>query len=245
MPELPDVEAYIAALGPRIAGKEIEKIRLNNPFLLRTAEPRVEAVEGLEVVEARRLGKRVILVFPDELFLVFHLMIAGRFRWGARNAKPPGRIGLAAFTFPTGALLLTEASKQKRAALYVVQGETNLAKHDRGGLEVMTTDEATFRDRLMRENRTLKRALTDPRLFSGIGNAYSDEILHAAQLSPITWTTRLSGEGVNRLYEATVSTLRRWIAQLQQEFADRFPGPGDITAFREGFAVHGRFDKPE
>ena len=244
MPELPDVTVYLDALRPRVVGQPIEAIRLTSPFLLRSVDPPIAALIGRRVEDVRRLGKRIVLWCSDDLYVVLHLMIAGRLRWERRGAKPPGKIGLAAFDFPTGTLLLTEASPKKRAALYVVRGAAALAAHDPGGLEPLDASVEAFRAALRRENHTLKRALTDPHLISGIGNAYSDEILHAARLSPVQLTSKLVDAEVVRLYQATQATLRRWIDTLHAEFGERFPGAGDITAFREGFAVHGRFGQP-
>jgi len=244
MPELPDVTAYIEALAPRILGQPLERVRLASPFLLRSVEPPLSAAFGHTVRSIRRLGKRIVLELDGELFLVFHLMIAGRFRWERRGAKPPAKIGLAAFDFPSGTLLLTEASPKKRASLHLLHGEAALSAHDPGGLEVLDASEEQFRAALLRENHTVKRALTDPRLFSGIGNAYSDEVLHAARLSPVKLTGKLTGDEIRRLYEAVRSTLRHWIAVLREQFRDHFPGPGEVTAFRDAFAVHGRYRKP-
>jgi formamidopyrimidine-DNA glycosylase len=244
MPELPDIVTYIDALRPRVVGQPLERVRLASAFLLRSVDPPIAAAERQRVDDIRRLGKRIVLCLSDDLFLVFHLMIAGRFRWERRGAKPPGKIGLGAFDFPTGTLLLTEASPKKRAALHLVRGQAALAAHDPGGLEVLDADEATFRAALLLENHTLKRSLTDPHLFSGIGNAYSDEILHAARVSPVKQTSKLTDEEITRLYTATQRTLRHWMAVLHEQFRDRFPGAGDITAFRDGFAVHGRYRKP-
>jgi formamidopyrimidine-DNA glycosylase len=244
MPELPDVTIYLEALQPRVVGQPLEAVRLASPFILRSVEPPMAAVLGRRVDHLRRLGKRIVLAFADELYIVIHLMIAGRLRWERHGAKPPGRIGLAAFDFPSGTLLLTEASPKKRAALYVVRGAGALAAHDPGGLEVLDAGLDAFRAALRRENHTLKRALTDPRLFSGIGNAYSDEILHAARLSPVQLTSKLADAEIERLHRATQATLRRWIDALRAQFGDRFPGAGEVTAFRPDFAVHGRFGKP-
>src|SRR5262245_22168569 len=242
MPELPDVVLYLECLQPRVVGQPLQKVRLISPFLLRSVDPPLPKAEGKLVRGLRRLGKRIVLALDDELFLILHLMIAGRLRWKAPGAKPPGRIGLAAFDFPTGTLLLTEAGTKRRASLHLVQGEEQLAKHQPGGLEVLDADLAAFRAALRRENHTLKRSLTDPRLFSGIGNAYSDEILHRARLSPLTWTRRLSDAEVARLFEATRTTLNEWVARLREEAGDGFPEK--VTAFREGMAVHGRFGQP-
>ena len=244
MPELPDVTIYLEALQPRVVGQPLERVRLASPFILRSVEPPIGELIGRRVEDLRRLGKRIVFCFADELYMVIHLMIAGRLRWERRGAKPPGRIGLAAFDFPAGTLLLTEASKKKRAALYVVRGAAGLAAHQPGGLEVLAAGLDEFRAALQRENHTLKRALTDPHLFSGIGNAYSDEILHAARLSPVQLTSKLADAEIDRLYRATQATLQSWTDTLRGEFGDRFPGAGDITAFRPGFAVHGRFGKP-
>ena len=244
MPELPDVEVYVECLRSRIEGREIEGVRIASPFLVRSVDPPLDTAVGRRVERIRRLGKRIVLELSGGLFLVVHLMIAGRLRWERRGTRPPGRLGLAAFDFADGTLLLTEASKRRRAALYLLPGEEALAEHDPGGLEVLDADLATFAAALRRESHTLKRALTDPHLFSGIGNAYSDEILHAARLSPVAQTTRLGEAEIERLYTATRTTLVRWRDELLREFAARFPGPGEITAFRPGFAVHGRYRQP-
>jgi formamidopyrimidine-DNA glycosylase len=244
MPELPDVIIYLDALRPRVVGQPLERVRLASPFVLRSVAPPVAALVGRRVVDLRRLGKRIVFCFDGDLYAVVHLMIAGRLRWEKRGAKPPGKIGLGAFDFPTGTLLLTEASPKKRAALTVVAGADALGAHDPGGLEVLDASLGEFRAALRRENHTLKRALTDPHLFSGIGNAYSDEILHAARLSPVQLTGKLADAEVDRLYRATQGTLRHWIETLRRELGDRFPGAGEITAFRPGFAVHGRFGRP-
>jgi formamidopyrimidine-DNA glycosylase len=244
MPELPDITVYIEGLRERIVGQPLERIRLASPFLVRSVDPPILEAQGREVRETRRLGKRIVLALSDDLFLVLHLMIAGRLRWERRGAKPPGKLGLAAFDFPAGTLLLTEASSKKRAALHLVRGEAGLAEHDPRGLEILAADSASFRDTLRRENHTLKRALTDPHLFSGIGNAYSDEILHTARLSPVALTSKLSDEEIERLYLAARQVLHSWTNRLREQFQDRFPGAGDITAFRDGFAVHGRYRKP-
>jgi formamidopyrimidine-DNA glycosylase len=242
MPELPDVVVYVECLERRIVGETLERVRLISPFALRSVDPPLGEVEGRRVRGVRRLGKRIVLALAEELSLVIHLMIAGRLRWRRRGARPPGRAGLAAFDFSSGTLLLTEASKKRRASIHVVRGAEALAAHDPGGLEVFEIGPARFREALCRENHTLKRSLTDPRLFSGIGNAYSDEILHAARLSPLALTGSLSGAEIERLYEATRSTLRTWTERLRGEVGDGFPDR--VTAFREGMAVHGRFRKP-
>jgi formamidopyrimidine-DNA glycosylase len=242
MPELPDVVVYLECLRPRVVGRPLVKVRLASPFLLRTVDPPPESAEGKTVRGLRRLGKRIVFELEDELFLVLHLMIAGRLRWKAPGAKPPGRVGLAAFDFPGGTLLLTEAGTKKRASLHVVRGEDRLAEHQPGGLEVLEADADAFRAALRRENHTLKRALTGPHLFSGIGNAYSDEILHRAALSPLTWTSRLSDDEAGRLFEATRAVLGEWLGRLRAEAGDGFPEK--VTAFRAGMAVHGRFGQP-
>jgi len=242
VPELPDVTVYIECLERRIVGQPLEHARVASPFLVRTFDPPLFAVEGKHVVGLRRLGKRIVWQLDGELFMVFHLMIAGRFRWRQRSVKVPGKIGLAAFDFPDGTLLMTEASSKKRASLHVVRGEEALAAHDPGGLEVLDASLDQFAARLRSRNHTLKRSLTSPRLFSGIGNAFSDEILHAARLSPLTWTSRLSDEEVERLHGATVETLRHWTARLRAEVGDGFPDK--VTAFKPGMAVHGRYKQP-
>jgi formamidopyrimidine-DNA glycosylase len=242
MPELPDVDVYVAALEARILGSTLEKIRLNSPFLLRTVVPPLAAADGRKVVGVRRLGKRVVIALEDELFLVIHLMIAGRLHWKAKGAKLAGKITLAAFDFTTGTLTLTEAGTKKRASLHVVSGGTDLAAMSRGGVEPLTASPVEFRDALIRENRTLKRALTDPTIFSGIGNAYSDEILHAAKLSPTQLTRNLEDGEVRRLRDATVSTLAGWRDRLAKEAGGEFPE--HVTAFRPEMAVHGRHQQP-
>ncbi len=242
MPELPDVLLYIECLKPRIAGQPLERVRLASPFVLRSVSPPISAINGKNIRGLRRLGKQIILEFEDELFLIIHLMIAGRFQWKDKGASIPGKLGLAAFDFPTGTLLLTEAGSKKRASLYLVQGETALASFDRGALEVLDSSLADFRSALTKENHTLKRALTDPRLFSGIGNAYSDEILHRARLSPMKLTSKLSADEISRLHEATRSTLSEWIGRLRDETGAGFPSK--VTAFRPEMAVHGRYGEP-
>jgi formamidopyrimidine-DNA glycosylase len=242
LPELPDITVYIDCLRPRIQGQRLERIRLANPFLLRSVAPPLAAVEGRTVQGLRRLGKRIVITVEPDLFLVLHLMIAGRLHWKPPGAKPPGKVGLAAFDFPTGTLVLTEAGSKRRASLYLVRGETELTRHDPGGLEVLEADAERFGAALRRENHTLKRALTDPRLFSGIGNAYSDEILHRARLSPLALTHRLSEAEVHRLFHATQTTLVDWIERHRREVGDGFPEK--VTAFRPGMAVHGRFGQP-
>jgi formamidopyrimidine-DNA glycosylase len=242
MPELPDITVYVESLEARIKGQRLEKVRLGNPFILRTFEPPLNAVSRKTVLGVERIGKRIILAFEDELFVGLHLMIAGRLHWKKPKTKIPNRIGHAAFDFSEGTLLLTEASTKKRASIHLVRGRSSLAVFDRGGLEVLDCSLKSFHGGLTRENRTLKRALTDPRLFSGIGNAYSDEILHRAKLSPLTLTLKLSGEEVARLQTATIATLKEWIDRLRGEAAGKFPEK--VTAFREEMAVHGKFGKP-
>ncbi len=242
MPELPDITAYIAALEPRIVGQKLERVRLGSPFLLRTVQPPLASADGREVEKLRRIGKRIAIGMEGDLWLVLHLMIAGRLHWKARGAKLGGRQNLAAFDFPDGSLTLTEAGSKRRAALHVISGEDNLASLDAGGIDVLASDLDSFRAALTAENHTLKRALTDPRLLSGIGNAYSDEILHAAQLSPITQTGKLKEEDWQKLYQATQQTLRHWIDKLSGEAERAFPEK--VTAFCPDMAVHGRYGQP-
>jgi formamidopyrimidine-DNA glycosylase len=242
MPELPDLTIYLESLEPRIVGQTLERIRIGGPSWLRSTDPGVTAVEGCTVSGLRRLGKRIVIGLDENLFLVLHLMIAGRLRWRKRGASIARRVGLGAFDFPNGTLLVTEASSKKRATLHLVRGEEALRGHDPGGIEVLDADLATFRAALRRENHTLKRTLTDPRLFAGIGNAYSDEILHRARLSPIKHSERLTDEETERLYAATRETLLEWIARLRVEQGGRFPEK--VTAFRAGMAVHGRYHEP-
>lgn len=242
MPELPDILLYLHALRPRIVGRRIESVRLASPFLLRSIAPPLSDVEGRRVVNVHRIGKRVVIELEGDLFLVFHLMIAGRFRWALPGARIPGKVGLFALDFDNGTLILTEAGTRRQASLHVVSGRAALAEHDRGGLEVLEADLDAFDLALRRENHTLKRALTDPRLFSGIGNAYSDEILHAARLSPFKQTQSLSADEVRRLFDATRTTLSQWIDRLQHDTGDGFPEK--VTAFRGGMAVHGRYGQP-
>ena len=239
MPELPDISAYISALETRIVSQPIEKVRIASAFLLRTAQPPVEAAEGHQVRELRRVGKRIAIGTDNDLWLVLHLMIAGRLHWRAPGAKLAGRNSLAAFDFPAGSLVLTEAGSKRRASLYVVRGEEALAAMDPGGIDVFAADPTSFRAAMMAENRTLKRALTDPRILSGIGNAFSDEILHAAQLSPIAQTHKLNPQEWERLFSATQQTLADWTKRLRDEARDGFPEK--VTAFREGMAAHGKF----
>jgi formamidopyrimidine-DNA glycosylase len=242
MPELPDIAAYITALESRIVGDPIERVRLTSPFLLRTVEPPLASVEGRKVRELRRIGKRVAIGLEDDLWLVLHLMIAGRLHWRAAGAKLAGRNHLAAFDFPSGSLVLKEAGAKRRASLHVVKGEESLQAIDPGGIDVFASDLPSFKAALTAENRTLKRALTDPRILSGIGNAYSDEILHAAQLSPITLTRKLTPAEWERLFAVTRSTLQNWIDRLQAEARTTFPEK--VTAFRKDMAVHGRYGQP-
>ncbi len=242
MPELPDITAYITALEPRIVGQKLERVRLGSPFLLRTVQPPLASTEGRAVQKLCRIGKRIAIGVEGDLWLVLHLMIAGRLHWKARDAKLGGRQNLAAFDFPNGSLTLTEAGSKRRAALHVISGEDNLAALDAGGIDVLVSDLDSFRAALTAENHTLKRALTDPRLLSGIGNAYSDEILHAAQLSPIAQTSKLRDEDWQTLYHATQQTLRHWIDKLSGEACRAFPEK--VTAFRPDMAVHGRYGQP-
>ena len=242
MPELPDVEIYIAALRTRVEGERLGRVRVKSPFLLRSVEPPLTAVMGRKVTGLRRLGKRIVFGFEDDLFLVLHLMIAGRLHWKPAGTRIQGKVGLAAFDFPRGTLTLTEASTRKRAALHVVRGEAALAAHDPGGIEVLDADLAAFRAALVRERHTLKRTLTDPRIFSGIGNAYSDEILHRARLSPVRMTNQLDDAEIARLWETTRTTLRDWTERLRREAGDDFLE--GVTAFRPDMAVHGRYRQP-
>jgi formamidopyrimidine-DNA glycosylase len=242
MPEYPDIIVYLERLRPRVKGQVLERVRLGSPFLLRTVDPPLAKAKGKRLLDLRRMGKRIVLCLESELFLVIHLMIAGRLHWNERGAKLPRRFGLAAFDFPSGTLTLTEAGTKKRASLHLLRGEKALADFNPGGLEVLEANEATFRAAILRENHTLKRALTDPRLFSGIGKAYSDEILHRAGLSPLAMTQRLSEEETTRLFQSVRQTLLEWADRLRREAGDGFPEK--VTAFREGMAVHGRFGKP-
>jgi len=242
VPELPDVTVYVEALQRTLRGHPLQRTRIAGINLLRTVEPPPESAHGRRVRGTRRIGKRVVLEFEDELFFVFHLMIAGRFHWREPDAKLPGRLGLAALDFPHGTLTLTEAGTKKRASLHVLQGEAALATVGRGGMEPLETTLQAFGEALKRENHTLKRSLTDPRLFSGIGNAYSDEILHRARLSPLMMSTRLDDESIERLWKATREVLAEWTERLRAEARDEFPE--NVTAFRDGMAVHGRYRKP-
>ena len=249
MPELPDIELYLHALQSRIAGRRLDRIRIASPFLVRSFDPPIDRASGKNVIALRRLGKRLVWQLEEDLFLVIHLMIAGRFRWIPRAAdsadsspKIPGKVGLAAFDFSHGSLILTEAGSQRRASLYLVNGEQALSEHDPGGLEVMTASVQQFGEALTRENHTLKRALTDPHLLSGIGNAYSDEILHAAKMSPMLLTSKLTPEQIESLHAHTIGVLSKWRDDLVAEAGEKFPEK--VTAFREGMAAHGRYGKP-
>jgi formamidopyrimidine-DNA glycosylase len=242
MPELPDISAYLSALQERVVGQALERVRINSAFLLRTASPPISDAAGHVVTALRRIGKRVAIGLDNDLWLVLHLMIAGRLHWRPKGAKLSGRNTLAAFDFSNGSLVLTEAGTKRRASLHVLKGEAALEAANPGGIDVFESDPATFRAAMTMENRTLKRALTDPRILSGIGNAYSDEILHAAQLSPITLTSKLTSAEWDRLYLATRETLRLWIDRLRAEAAKGFPEK--VTAFRKDMAVHGRYGLP-
>ena len=242
MPELPDISAYITALESRIVGEPIEHVRMASPFLLRTVNPPIASVEGREVRELRRIGKRIAIGLEGDLWLVLHLMIAGRLHWRPAGAKIGGRNNLAAFDFSNGSLVLTEAGAKRRASLHIFKGEESLSSIDPGGIDIFASDLSSFQAALTVENRTLKRALTDPRIVSGIGNAYSDEILHAAQLSPITLTRKLNAAEWERLFTASRTTLQRWINQLQAEARSKFSEK--VTAFRKDMAVHGRYGQP-
>lgn len=243
MPELPDITVYVEALASRVVGQPIDHVRLVSPFLVRTTAPPLRSVEGKVVRGVSRIGKRIVLkLAPDDLFLVLHLMIAGRLHWTSRGAKLPGKIGLVAFDFPNGTLILTEASTKKRASLHLVSGAAALATFDRGGVDVLAATTEEFSASLRSENHTLKRALTDPALFDGIGNAYSDEILHRAGLSPLKLTRRLRDDEINRLHAAAVETLEDWIERLRAQTRDGFPEK--VTAFHPEMAAHGRFGRP-
>jgi formamidopyrimidine-DNA glycosylase len=242
VPELPDLAVYVAALRHRLVGRPIEAIRIASPFLVRTYEPPLEAIVGKQVLDVRRLGKQIVWELEADLALVIHLMIAGRFHWKRKGARLQGKVGLAAFDLPDATLMLTEASSKKRAALYLVRGAEALADFDRGGLEVLTASAEQFRTVLLSGNHTLKRALTDPRLLSGIGNAYSDEILHRARLSPVKLTGRLTDQEIARLYAASRACLQEWIERLLAEVGDGFPEK--VTAFHPAMAVHGRYRQP-
>jgi formamidopyrimidine-DNA glycosylase len=242
MPELPDISAYLSALQPRIVGQPLTRIRIASPFLLRTVQPTIEEAEGHTIRSLRRIGKRIAIELDNGIWLVLHLMIAGRLHWRPLDAKLGGRNNLASFDFPHGSLVLTEAGSKRRASLHLFRNEADMQSIDPGGIDIFTTDLATFRAALTEENRTLKRALTDPRILSGIGNAYSDEILHAARLSPILQTHKLTDSQWQRLFTATRDTLNLWIARLTTEAAEAFPEK--VTAFRKDMAVHGRYLQP-
>ncbi len=242
MPELPDVDVYVECLRARVVDRRLDRVRLTSPFVLRSVTPPLDAVQGRVVDGVRRMGKRIVLSVAGDLHVILHLMIAGRLRWREPGIAVPKKHGLAAFDFPNGTLLLTEAGSTRRASMHLVRGDDSLRQHDPGGLEVLESDVMTFGAALRRENHTLKRALTDPRLFSGIGNAYSDEILHAARLSPLTLTQRLDDAHIARLHTATIQTLTGWVERLRAEVGDGFPDR--VTAFRKGMAVHGRYREP-
>jgi formamidopyrimidine-DNA glycosylase len=242
MPELPDVELYLSALRPRVVGQTLGHARLASPFFLRTVTPPLAALEGRRIADVSRLGKRIVFAFDGGLFAVVHLMIAGRFRWREPGAPIPGKVGLAAFDVDAGTLLMTEAGSRKQASLHVVEGERAVQAFDAGGVDVFDLTREEFAERLRQGHHTLKRALTDPHIFSGIGNAYSDEILHAARLSPLTLTSALADEAIEALFDATRGVLHDWTARLQAENGEAFPEK--VTAFREGMAVHGRYGKP-
>jgi formamidopyrimidine-DNA glycosylase len=242
MPELPDIEVYLDCLRPRVVGRPLERFTPRNPFVLRSVTPAPGDVAGAIVTAVRRLGKRIVLDLEGDRYVVIHLMIAGRLRWLASGGKPPGKLALATFDFPTGTLMLTEAGTTRRASVHLVAGVEGLQPFERGGLEVLEASEAEFRARLESESHTLKRSLTDPRIFSGIGNAYSDEILHRARLSPMLLSRRLDAEQVHRLFDATQTVLREWTDRLRAEVGDGFPEK--VTAFRDGMAVHGRYKQP-
>jgi formamidopyrimidine-DNA glycosylase len=242
MPELPNILVYLAALEPRIVGERLERVRLASPFLLRSVEPPLDAVVGREVVGLRRIGKRIVLAFPGEVFLLIHLMIAGRLHWKAVGAKIPGKIGLAAFDFPRGTLTLTEAGTKRRASLHLARGEAALRAHDPGGLEVLEADPGAFARAVRGERHTLKRVLTDPRILSGIGNAFSDEILHRARLSPVRLADQLTDAEVAALHAATRDVVREWTERLGREAGEGFPE--SVTAFHPAMAVHGRYGQP-
>jgi len=242
MPELPDITVYIEALQDRLLNQPLQKIRIASPFILRSFDPPIGTAEGKKVIAFDRIGKRIVFELEDELFMIFHLMVAGRFHWKTRAAPVPRKFGHAAFDFPSGTLLLTEMGTKKRASLHLVRGREALAEHDPGGLEIFGSNLNLFRDALTRENHTLKRTMTDPHVFSGIGNAYSDEILHRAKLSPIKQTQHLSDIEIERLYVATKEVLREWIKRLRKDAGRSFPER--VTAFRDEMAVHGRYRKP-
>ena len=242
MPEYPDITIYIERLEAFVKGKRLEQIRFASPFFLRTAEPPIKSIHGEEVRGFERIGKRIVFIFNEEQYLVLHLMISGRLRWRKKGCKLPGKVGLAVFDFPNGSLLITEAGSRKRASLHFIKGRTHLEQFNPGGVEIFDATLEEFRQVLLSENHTLKRALTDPRLFSGIGNAYSDEILHHAQLSPILLTEKMSEDQIERLYHSTRDTLEVWTDRLRDEVGSGFPEK--VTAFHDSMAVHGRYKKP-
>ncbi len=242
MPELPDVTVYVESIASRITGQPLERVRFGNPFVLRTVDPPASDLAGKHVTAVHRLGKRIVIQLESDLFIIIHLMIAGRFKWLPAGAKLPGKMGMAAFDFPNGTLLLTEAGSKRRASIHLVRGEAAVRAHDPGGIEPLDITFDEFSEALTRERHTLKRTLTDPHVFSGIGNAYSDEILHRARLSPVQMTTNLSAAELARLYDATRRTLIEWTDRLRAEAVERFPEK--VTAFRPDFAVHGRYGKP-
>ena len=242
MPELPDITLYLHALAPRVLNQPLERLRIGNPFIVRTIEPPIGAIEGRRVVGLRRMGKRIVFEMEGNVFVVLHLMVAGRLRWRERGAAIPGKVGLAALDFPTGTAILTEQGARRQASIHLIAGTAHLASMDPGGLEVLGSSLPEFAERLTRENHTLKRALTDPHIFSGIGNAFSDEILHAAKMSPMMLTTNLSDVDIARLHDATIRTLEHWIERLREETGDGFPEK--VTAFRKAMAVHGRYGQP-
>lgn len=241
LPEYPDIIIYIERLKALLQGQPLQNVRIMSPFLLRTFDPRINSINGKIILDFERIGKQIVFVFEDELFLVLHLMIAGRLHWREKGFKIPAKIGLAAFDFPNGTLLLTEAGTKKRASLHLIKGELELSTFDQGGLEIFDASLLDFKRRLLRENHTLKRALTDPRLFSGIGNAYSDEILHRAKLSPVQLTQKMTDEQIDKLFQAIKETLTEWTERFRSETGDGFPEK--VTAFRSEMAVHGRFGK--
>lgn len=242
MPELPDITIYLESLDRLVKGQRIQSIQIRTPFILRTVDPPFQQAIGATVQGLRRIGKRIVLDLDNDLFIVLHLMIAGRLHWKKPGAKMPGKIAHASFEFPNGTLILTEASSKKRASMHILRGSGSLVQFDRGGLEVLDANEDSFNEALLRENRTLKRALTDPRLFSGIGNSYSDEILHRACLSPLNLTRHLTAEEISRLFRSSVIVLREWTERHRKELSGAFPEK--VTAFHEGMSVHGRFGKP-
>ncbi|HJQ37660.1 MAG TPA: DNA-formamidopyrimidine glycosylase family protein [Thermoanaerobaculia bacterium] len=242
MPELPDISIYLEALASRVLSRTLEKLRLANPFVLRTVDPSPSDIAGKKVIALRRLGKRIVFELEDEIFLVVHLMIAGRFKWLSKGGKVPGKVGLAAFDFDNGTLVLTEAGSKRRASIHIVRGEEALRALDPGGMDVLAASLDDFRHALTKERHTLKRTLTDPHVFSGIGNAYSDEILHRARLSPVQMTTNLSPEEIERLFQAMKETLLAWIERLRTETGAGFPEK--VTAFRPEMAVHGKYNQP-